>query len=286
MNFKNVASYFDRDKMYDGYTGSFLFNCQVASFDSSQPDGSFQRRRTVSAAPDTVLPTKRVGLLYGKRWVLGEFVVDGFYSEAVRATASSKEVTDYFTLLTPGQAALDLTVGVSNFYGCASFTKEAANTITDSYLDGVYEVTAGKNEDLPKGYFLRSENKLLHINGTHTPLEGFRIATTNEVSYKDSTAWQPNSIVTVSIAGAYDPITDTEDVAGAPTTGVLLDLYKLFNYKTEADPTKKPGDMTLVVAKSAITPVAGATATVGGLKAIIVSVISHFDSWALHIRAA
>ena len=79
MKLAAAAVYFDRDSVYDGYTGTLLFEAQFASYDGSQPDGSFSRRRTISAGPSIAHPARSVVTVHGEKWIVGEFITDGFF---------------------------------------------------------------------------------------------------------------------------------------------------------------------------------------------------------------
>lgn len=280
-----AAKYFDRDSVYDAYTGLLLFKGQFASYDGSQPDGSFSRRRTVSVAPNVVHPARSVVQVHGEKWIVGEFITDGFFDAPIRKTASAKQVTDLFTFLTPGQAALGVTTATPalvSAYGQERYLKDTVNTPTTSDYSPQYEITFGPNEVVPDEYFLRSPNDLYHIRTTYRALEGFTVATADLIGATD---YGENKYVTAVFGGGIDPITELP-AAGTTTTGILLYAYKLYFHATEADPKNNQGDKTLIVAKSAVTPVNGAPVTIDSEAYRIFGITSYHDSWNLRVRRA
>lgn len=285
MKLANAAKYFDRDSVYDGYTGKCLFKAQFSSYEGSQPDGSFQRRRVISLASNLSVPLRRVIKVYSDRWVTGVPVEDGWAGKTIRKTAACKLVTDAFNLLTPGQAALR-TAGTL-VYGYAEYSKDTVNTPTDSEYDPQYLVALG--EKVADGMFLKSSDKYLRIRTAYAEASGFEhflcdeIAYTYGGDYQDGELFGRNCEVDVTFSGEYDPVADT-DASGISTTGILLDMYKMYRYNTQADHKNSPGDMTLVISKTVGTPNVGSTATIGQIKWQVMGFTAWQDAWNLHLR--
>lgn len=279
MKLKNAARYFDTDTVTDGYTGAVLFKAQFSSYEGAAPDGSFQRRRVVSVAPGILPPTRRVVAVQGMRWIMGELVTDAFKDQAIRQTCAAKEATDLLSLLTPAQAALK-SVGTS-IYGHKQHLKDTVNSVTDSNYDPQYEVFFGITESLKAGYFLKSAKQYLHIRSLLYTNEGYWVAVSDELATNPAT----DAEVTATFAGAYNPVTETH-AAGVTTTGIMLDMYKLYNFNTEADPRNQAGDMSLIVAKTAVTPADNQIITIGSVKWRNVKFTSYHDAWNVQIRRA
>ena len=282
MKLKNAARYFDNDSVYDGYSGALLFKAQFSSYEGADPDGSFQRRRTVSVAPGVTPASRRVVTVQGTRWLMGELVADTFKDSAIRQTTSAKEVTDLFTLLTPGQAALRSPTGLLALYGQSRYLKDTVNSLTDSSYDPQYEVTFAITETVEAGQFVRSGLRFLHIRTVQFANEGYWIATADEISRTpNATACE----VSAQFAGVFDPVTETYGV-GTTTNAIFLDMYKLYTFHTEADPRNQAGDMSLVVAQSAVTPQPGQEITIDGVKWRNIKFTPYLDAWNIQIRRA
>lgn len=282
MKLKNAAKYFDRDFVYDAYTGVLLFRGQFSSFEGSNPDGSFNRRRTVSVAPEVEPAPRRAVSVLADVWIMGEFVTDGFNGRSIRKNASAKEATDLFTILTPGQAALRDAIGNAYAYGHRDYLKATVNTSTESAYNPQYEVFFSITETIPEGSFLRSDKSYLHVRSVQFANEGYWVALADQITNTNN----PGSAeVEVETTGAYDPITETSS-PGIVTTGLLIDMYQLYDYHTEADPRNEPGDMSLIVAQSAMTPIAGQELLIDGVKWRNISYTPYGDAWNIHIRRA
>ena len=279
MKLKSAARYFDNDTVTDGYTGALLFKAQFSSYEGAAPDGSFQRRRVVSVAPGIAPAPRRVVVVQGMRWIMGELVTDAFRDKPIRQTSAAKEATDLFTLLTPAQAALKST-GMP-IYGHKQHLKDTVNSVTDSNYDPQYEVFFGITENLKAGYFLKSAQQYLHIRSLLYANEGYWVAVSDELATNPAT----DAEVTATFAGAYDPVTETH-AAGVTTTGIMLDMYKLYNFNTEADPRNQAGDMSLIVAKSAVTPKADQLITIAGVNWKNIKFTPYFDAWNIQLRRA
>ena len=280
MKLKNAAKYFDTDSVYDAYSGDYLFKAQFSTFEGASPDGSFHRRRTVSVAPEVVAAPRRVVIVQGTTWIMGELIAEGFKDKPIRKSSSAKEVTGLYDLLTPGQAALREPTGIKQLYGHANYLKDTVNSLTDSAYDPQYEVTFAFPEVIQAGNFLRSLEHFLHIRTVQFANEGYWIATADEIAAAPT---QNSCEVAVVLAGTFNPITESYGV-GTSTTGILLDMYKLYNFNTQADPRNQAGDMSLLVAKTAITPLAGQTLEVAGEEWRNIKFTSYHDAWNIQIR--
>lgn len=274
MKLSNASAFFDRDFVEDAYTGEPLFRGQFSSYDGSKPDGSFEQRRTVSVAHNVPPAPRRAVRIQGQVWVMGELMLDTFNGGIVRQTASAKLATDLFCILTPAQAALRTYDACVHAYGYAYYLKDTVNPLSTSEYNPFYDVTFGSTELVPDGAFLRSNNLLLHARATSKEPEGF---------IKLSCDYLPNSEVEVTFAGAFDPITETAGT-GVTTTGILTDMYKLYDYKTQADRIEGRGDKTLVVAQSAVTPYAGQTVSIAGVVWRVFGFTPYTDAWRIHLK--
>ena len=291
MRLRNVAKFFDKDVISDGYTGNFLFKVQFASYEGAQPDGTFSRKRTLSFAPGLTLPIRRVVATSTERWIVGDPNTDEFQGSQIRQTSKAKRATDLMTLLTPGQAALQSALGSAVFYSYAEYLKDTVNTPSNSDYTPQINMTIAITEQPLDGAFLRSEDYLLHVRSLYKESEGFWVATCDVVSLFNGNQWQSgagrNSKAEVSATftgtETYDPISDSYGTTPTITTGILLERIKLYDNQTAADGVNKSGDMTLLVAKSVLTPKVGSYVTTPE-RWTIVGATEYQDAWALHVQ--
>lgn len=282
MKLKNAAKYFDNDTVYDSYTGKLLFKAQFSSYEGASPDGSFVRRRTISVAPGTKPAARRVVTVQGERWIMGSLMTDTFKDKPIRQSCSAKIVNGNFTLLTPARAALRNYAGGLQMYGFSRYLKDTVNSNSDSDYDPFYDVSFGETEVVPDGYFLRSSDQYFHIRSTQLLTDGFVNVACDELALDKGAV--KNCEVTVILAGAVNPITEVAS-AGVTTTGLLLDMYKLYAYQTQADELNKAGDMSLVLAKT-VAIQAGQAITIGTQPWRIIGFTAYHDAWNVHVRRA
>lgn len=280
MRFKNVAKFFDRDSCYDGYAGTFLFKAQLASYDGSKPDGTTQRRRTVSLAPELVasVPTHRVLLAHGDRWILGNFIQDGFYDQAVRSTAAAKYVTGLYAVLTPAQAANNA-VATKSIYGSADSKRKAKNPDGSDYRTVSVVYVAGTETGLLTK-FLRTGSTYYHVKSDTYDINDHLELVVDLVEWD----YAASPTVTVAYTGAWNPVTETFATGG---TFPALALPRTMLYREDVqDATKNlAGDTTVLVDKLAYTsPAAGAKLTFGGASWTVEGYVAYGDAWALHVR--
>lgn len=279
MEFKNVARFFDRDSCYDGYSGALLFQAQLASYDSSQPDGTIQRRRTLSLAPDLVasVPSHRVLTIHGDKWLLGTFITDGFYDEAVRSTASAKFVTGSYQVLTPAEAANHATTGRALF-ASVDARREYLDSESSEYLSQ-YVVNVANSETALMGKFLRLGSTLYHVRSDAADINGHLELITDAVEWP----YASSPLVTAVTAGTYDPILETS-TGGASVAALAMPRRLLFRDYASGTPKAEDGDSTLLISKLVYTPKVGESITISGQKWIVQQVIPYYDAWAAHIR--
>ena len=272
MRFTDAARRFDDIQVSDAYTRYPLFKAQVAAFVDNAPDGSISRRRVISVAPGVTFPARQAVYWLGEYWLVGDTVQDGLLGVAVRRSAATKKATDLFTVCTPGQAAL----GGSGTptYGQKEYLKDITNVTSDSEYDPFWEISFG--ESVSKGAYFTTASKVYRARSTHQILEGFWVASSDELDGFRTTA---------TFAGStYNPITESYTGSSVVTSVLYVDGYKLFEYLHASTVKMAPGDQTLVVAKSALTPVVGAVVTVNYATWRIVTVQEDGDAWNVHIR--
>lgn len=274
----DVANHFDDIQVYDAYTAAPLFKAQTSTFLGASPDGSVANKRVFSLDPDLALPARRAVTALGEVYILGTGILDGFTGAAIRRSVWTRMVTDTFALLTPAQAVL-ATSGVSAL-GHKTYLKDTVNGVSDAEYDPFWEIFFAQGEPISKGTFLKTPTAYYRVRSSYVDDAGFIVASSDQLDAADRVA------VSFPYQGAYDPITDSYASATINTFGFLLDRYKLYDLLSKADATNSAGDMTLVVAASAITPVVGRKVMIGSQSWTILTATPEQDAWALHIRRA
>lgn len=274
----DVAQHFDDIPVLDGYSDAHLYYGQFSTFLEASPDGSTSQRRTLSLAPGLTLPPRKVVKLLNEPWLVGYGNVDGIFGSVIRQSFWMKKATDSVQVLTAGEAASGA-VGVTA-YAHKEYLKDIVNNLTDSEYDPFWDIFLSTSESVSKGTFLKAGQTLYRVRSAHTGKEGMVDAASDEIDAGAAVS------ATFSELGVYVPSTDSFSAGSVTTSGLLIDRYKFYELKTEADDKMVAGDMTLLVATAAVTPLVGRKLTIGAQAWTVLAVTLEQDAWALHVRRA
>lgn len=270
----DVALHFDDIDIADAYTGTFAFRGQISSFNQSSRDGSVEAKRSISVAPNIVLPTRHVLSFLGETWLVGTGNVDGVYNRAIRKSYWTKKVepqvlTSHFTPaeLLSGSAG-------SSLYANKVYLKDTVNGVTDADYDAFWNVFTAAAEPVIKGHYFVFGSTVLRVRGNHLETNGFNLAECDELDAS------PLITVTIQASTSYNAITDTYGSNATVVPAIYMDAYKLYRYTTQADQKVNAGDVTLIVASPL--PV-GSTVIAKGVTYKVAGVQAEADAYNLHL---
>lgn len=274
----DVASHFDTDPVVNAYTSAFAFFGQSTTFNEASPDGSVNKRRTLSVRPSITIPSRRAISIYGDIWIVGDSNVDGFSSSPIRRTHWLKKATQLAVIQTPGQL-LSAAAGTPTYVN-TEYLKDTVNPLSNSEYDTFWEVFISQDESVSKGMYIKWGSYVNRVRNTHLDIAGFNNAQCDEL---DSGAIVT---ATTTVGGTYDPVSEAT-TGGGPTNypAILLDAYKIYRYDTQADKKVDAGDMFLVVQSTTPSNVGGIF-TIAGEKWRVLNQYTELDALSLHIRRA
>lgn len=278
MKFKNVAIFFDRESIYDGYVGNLLFRAQIKNFNDASSTGATLRRRVLSVSPGTLLPDRRCLQVSGLRWLAGLGITDTFQGESVRDTYNLRVASSLFEVLTPAQACSTLPSTFKS-YGYEEFFKDTQDSSSSSDYDTFWNIFFAPIEPVSAGTFLRAGSRLLRVRQTYVNAEQLRVSESDELD----AGWSQTAVFTNQ--GAYDPITDTYTPTTVSVQAVQMDIFKFYRWRVEAEAQRKPGDKTVFVPNTAA-PTAGSTFSMSGGTWRVLAVQPERDALAIHARPA
>lgn len=277
MKLANAARWADKTKLYDAYDPKKLvLRAQVSSYVDNQLDGSISKRRVISFGPNSVLPDRRVVTYVDEQWIVGDTLIDMWNGKLIRVSAATKKVTGLYSILNPGQAALQ-TPGLVAF-GQLIYLKDTTNTAVSSNYSPQYEVYFSSTEAVKQGDIVYTGNNYLHVRSSYPVLDGFVCAISDELGP------QARRAVSLKVRGAYNSATDSYAVSTVNTFGILADFYKIYGHDTPLTYMQQPGDFTLLLPSAATTPVVGELLTLDGLEWRIYGAALEGDAYRLHIR--
>lgn len=276
MDLADASVFFDDDPLYEAYTGDYLYEGQFATYDGSQLDGSFIRRRTVSLAPDLVVPYRRVVTLYGEQWVLSDPIRDGFYGEVVRQTMSARKCHALYSIMTAGELAT-LSPATRTAYGFCNWKKNLADASTTN-LEPYFEFSFASTEPSIERKFFVEGGRIWHSRVGVEITEGFMFAEADELVGQEGDTGR----VLVSVEGEPDPVT-LQTVQGPAVPAVMVQRYQFFTKGDQAQEPNYPEDKTLIVAKAGM-PNPKGNLKISGHTWSILANQDLSDGWGLHIR--
>jgi hypothetical protein len=276
MKLKSAARYYDDTPVADGYTGDYLWRCQFSSFNDVNAVGSTSTRRILSIAPDLQLPARRVVKVFDDRWLVGDGNPDSWRGEVIRQSFNMKKATALAQMLTPAQACLSQ--AGTEAYTQAIYFKDTVNSLNNADYDPFWNYFFAPTEPVGKGSFIRDGTRLLRVRSSYVPLEDLRICQSDEIDMLPQAA--------VFGTGAYDPASDSFGAGTVATPVILFDTVKAYTNVTQATASVAKGDLSGLVAASAVTPAVGKTVDIAGTAWRILGSTADLDAWLLHLRRA
>lgn len=275
MRFSDISAYFDKDPVYDAYTGALLFTCHTSAHDDHTSSGSTSRRRTMTTSEGIAIPPRRAVVLYGEAWIVGNSNPDHFQGVAVRRSHDLKKSTGLMELLTPGQACLG---GAGpQFHAHREYYRDSVDTRSSADWDVMWNIYHAPGEGVMEGKFLRQDGILYRARTTRDSVEQYDITAADQL---DADTMQSAEFTSQQRSLV------TEQPVGAPITVQVIqtDLTKFFEFRTQGESKVQPGDRTIFVAQSAHTPKVGAEFTMQNLRWRVLAVVPELDAYALHVR--
>jgi hypothetical protein len=276
MRLSSASRYFERDFVYDGYTGSFLFQAHITVPDAKASAGSAPRRRIMRVPPGTAAPARNVVQIYTEFWIVGNSNVEGFNSQQANLSFGLKKSTGLMTFLTPAQACLG-TSG-TDFHAQHLFYRDTSDPLTESERDTMYNVFCSPTEPIIKGAFLRQGGVLYRVSNFYPTVDGY---TTAEADGLEADAYQSAQF---TLNGTLDLVLDTKPTVTITTNVIQTDRPKFYRFRDLEESDRQPGDRTVFVAASALTVLPGDQFTMLGQDWQVITVQAELDALALHVR--
>lgn len=277
MKLKNASRYFDTCPVYDGYSGAMLFRVQASTFMEAASEGSVSVRRTISLAPELIVPTHSVVMLLGETYVLGEVNSDEWSGDAIRKTCWTRKVSDYFRVTTPNETL----TGLSGFslYGQKRQAKEVS-LLDSSKMESYWEASLAASANVVARNILKSGTTYYRVRNTYLDVDGFLTCALDQLQY------EPLS-VSVETGKVYNPVTDSYTGTSSTVQALPLDYKIAFSKQTQADFAVESGDVCLLL-PAGTSPSTGLKLTIstGELTGSwrVLNIVKELDAWNVHVR--
>lgn len=269
MRVKSAAKRFDRTFCRDAYTGVLAFMGQLGLYDDSHRDSESTERRTLSTAPESRVPPRRVVEAAGIRFIIGHGFPDTYRGEVVRVGYVAHEATHLAHVRSLGQVCLDQP-GVMAWAGRA-WVKNAADERASSTLTQEQNLHFSTAEQVPPLSVVQMGADTFIVRDSREGPAGTLIAFSDRL--------EPNCIELAQVStGSWDPITET---AGAtlPVRVLKVRWQSLYTYRSSTAEKFSDQDLQLVMAKATHTPKPGQSVTLTKGTWRIKAVDDFGDAW-------
>lgn len=277
MEFSDAAAFFNDDEIFDAYTDELLFMGHTTPHDDHTSSGATSRRRTLIAAIDAVAPARRAIRWYDTFWVVGGNNTDGFQAGEVRRSFGLKKSTGLMTVLTIGQACLATADVGTQLHAHKEYYRDMTDSRTSSDYDVMYNVFVGAGEMVAKNLILEQNGRFLLVRNVYDSADEFLVA--------EADAFDADARQEITFLGQPGLDFDTAAAASNIVTHALqTDSSKFYVFRALAEGTDQPGDRTVFVARSAVTPAVGMTFTMQDLTWRATICVAVGDAWAIRAR--
>jgi hypothetical protein len=273
----DAANHFHSNACADAYGGSSTFKCQFTLFNDVLRDGLTVERRIMELAPSVILPTRRTMTTVedGKVWIVGDDQPDYFGGYVIRSKFVVQLAEGVATVRTAAQAL----AGAGGFtaYASRSWIKANHEAGTSSLIANEYNIYFSRTEPLVEGTLVSLGGRWHMVRSVFPSLAGYLVALADEL---------PEPVVTTAsyTHRTYVPATDAYTTVVTTIAALRLRWQEHYRYVTHDVEKYRPGDVVLLVLKSAATPATNDLFTVASQNYTVDAVLDEGLCWALHLR--
>lgn len=270
MRLARVARAFDRMPCTDAYTGQFLFNGQLNLYDDSKRDAEATERRVISTDQGVPMPKRGVVAAAGTRWIIGHANPDSFKGSVIRVGHVAHEATFLAQVRTLGQACRGET-GLRAYCGGA-WIKNLADSTNSSELAPQFHMHFAAVEKVAVQHLLYVDGSYYVARSSHVGPAGTRIVLCDYLS-------DPALVDATLRRVTMNAVTEVRTQVDTTVRVIFARWQSLFEYNNHVAPKFGPGQIQIVIAKAAATPVAGDFVVYDGDSWQIESALEEGDVW-------
>lgn len=276
MELHDAALYFDDIEAFDAYTGELVFLCQFSNFDDRSADGTTSKRRVLSIGPNVQIPARRVLILLGEQWIVGDGNSDAIFNETIRQAFSMKKANFLAEYMFPGQL-LDNDPGTQAYAQAVYFKDQLDLQVTSDY-SAFYNIFFADNEPIVQGTIIKLGERIYRTRNTYKPLEGYVTAQCDEL--------EDMALTNVLFSsGTYDPISDSFTANPVAAKCLRIDYTQALNLKQPSAPRQEPGEEKAFFSITALPNLkAGDLFVMDGENWRVVSAVVQDGAWLAQIR--
>lgn len=269
-----AARAFDKEVIADAYNPGTTFKAQFDLFDDSRRDGMTIERRIISVSPTVSMPARRTVSYDGLTWLIGDSQRDYYRGAAIRHKYVAHQATELVTPRTFSQALAG--AGGTPAWAARVWVKGSKEIDISSDITDVFDIYFSPSETVSENMLVTMGGRTHLVRSTYPSSAGLLVALADEL---------PDPVVTTAVLTnrTYLPTSDTYSVDPVTVACIRLRWQSHFRYPVRGTERFKPGDVAMIVLKSAATPKAGDPVVVSGETYTVQRVLDEVDCWSLHL---
>lgn len=270
-----AASYFDRTDVFDGYTGTLLFQCQIDPYDDSKRDAMAAYRRVMSVRPGTQLPAHLVLQTMGQHWIAAARPEADGLEELHREKYVLQAAQDRYRLGSMGQFLAG--VPATEVFAFPAWVRDAKQIEESSDVANLFEVILPLGVDCAAHDVLwAGDEAFLSLSVRRLPSQflGVQCLRLGQVAPAPATL----------VSRAFSPVQGKQvDALSTIVPALRVRWQSLFAYESQLATRYQEGDFALVVPAGTIVT-KDTKVSFAGADHSVLDVDQLRDSVALHLR--
>ena len=273
MKLSNIANKFNTTVATDSY-GTSTFMCQLEPLSLFKVDGVAVKKRSLSTAPDVVIPPRGVIKIEDDNYLVGTGTPDLWMGSVIRRNyviqgadgiASLTSIANKLAGTAPAQA-----------YAALLFSRYLPESADSSKYPPQYQIFLAGTESAPADSLVTLDGKWYLVKESYVSTSGLRIVMANMLA-------EPIFETASFGAKTYDPITDSYSGASTATPIMRVKWQEHFSYLSIGSTTYQRGDVQVLMGK-AVTPKTSDVLTLSDGVWRILAVLDDGAQWSLHVR--
>jgi hypothetical protein len=275
MKLSNIAKKFDNTVALDPYGDEeSSFNCQLAPLELFKIDGVAVKKRSLSTAPDVVMPPRGVTIIDGEPYLIGTGTPDFWKGKVIRrnyviqgadAIASMTSIADALANVLPTTA-----------YAAMLFSRYLPESADSSKYPPQYQLFMAGAESAPANSLVSLFGNWYIIKESYVSTSGLRIALANVL---DDPVFE-----TIQFSEkTYVPVSDSYTMNQSLVKIMRVKWQEHFHYLTHGSRNYERGDQQVFMLKSAVPKPSDNLALSDGAWSVL-SAIDEGTHWSVHVR--
>ena len=257
----------------DAY-GTATFLCQFEPITLTKIDGVSVTKRSISVAPDVVMPARSAITIDGQVYLAGHKAPDFWKNKVLRNTVVIQGADGLANLISIGNALIN--VAPVTAYAALVFSRYLPENADSSKYPPQYQVFLAGSESAPANTLIQLNSVWYMIKESYVSTSGLRIALANTLD-------EPTFETINFGAQTYDPTFDR--FSGVATSIKILRVkwQEHFLYLSKSSETYERGDQQIFLPKT-VTPKPSDLLTLSDATWRILAVQDETAYWSCHVR--